>query len=229
MDIRLVIFDLDDTLYPEIQFVYSGFLKVSEYLSKKFNRSKKDFFRFLVSSFEKGIRGNNFDLLLEEFDINEDINTLVQIYRNHYPKISLYPDSKYILEYLRIRGFKIALITDGYLTTQLNKINALGIWRYFDKIVINDISLGIDKKKEEGFLEVLNALNVDPNNAIYIGDNPKKDFVVPNKLGMSSIRIIREEGIYKLVENNNQYPPKFIIYNLRSLIKVLEKCWGEVI
>jgi len=222
VSVRLVIFDLDDTLYPEIQFVYSGFLKVSEYLSKKLDIDRLKLFEFLISSFEKGIRRNNFDLLLEKFGIEEDVGTLVQIYRNHYPKISLYPDSKYILEYLKSRTFKIALITDGYPVTQFNKIGALRLTRYLDAISVNDISRGESKLYEKSFLKVLKALDVQPDKAVYVGDAPEKDFVVPNKLGMCSVRVIRKEGLYSSKDDNSEFPPDYKITSLVKLKEILE-------
>lgn len=223
MSWELIVFDLDDTLYPEVQFVYSGFLAVSDYLASKFNLDKKQIFDFLIFSFENGNRRKNFDLLIEKFKIPESVNKLVRTYRNHYPKISLYPDSKYILEYLKSKTFKVALITDGYPITQFNKIDALRLIRYLDVISVNDISRGESKLNEKSFLKVLKALNVQPDKAVYVGDNPEKDFVIPNKLGMLSVRIIRKEGLYSSKDDDPEFPPDYKIPSLVELIEIIER------
>jgi putative hydrolase of the HAD superfamily len=222
MDI-LVAFDLDDTLYPELEFVHSGFYCVSNYLAKKYNLNGEEIYKFLIDSLDKGIKGTNFDILLEWAGVDEDVSKLVDIYRNHKPEIKLYPDSKYILNFLKNNGVKIALITDGYPKTQTNKINSLGIEHYFDKIKINDISKGITKKLKEPFIEILNELNIEPQNSFYIGDNPQKDFILPNALGMTSVRIIRENGIYSNINPiNPNTKPKYVVDDLKELIKILK-------
>lgn len=217
----MAIFDLDDTLYPEKEFVYSGFQKVSEYVSKKFKLKKSDVFRFLLKNFEKGSRKKNFDVLIEKFKIEEDVKNLIQIYRNHKPKIHLYPDSRYALKKLKDKKIKIALITDGVPKVQSNKIKALDIEKIFDLIVINDLRKNIAKKDKKGFETIIKKLKVKPSECIFVGDNPEKDFVAANQMGFVSVRILRKEGIYKSLKNNARYPPDFTIKNMRYLNNIL--------
>ena len=43
--IKVIIFDLDDTLYEEKKFVQSGFLAVAGYIKEQFKVIKKNFSR----------------------------------------------------------------------------------------------------------------------------------------------------------------------------------------
>ncbi len=55
--IRLVIFDLDDTLYNERDFVYSGFMEVATYLSNKYGIDKNILFDDMVNILNSRGRG----------------------------------------------------------------------------------------------------------------------------------------------------------------------------
>ena len=196
MKFDAIILDLDDTLYKEIDFIKSGFLEVSSYLSMKYQYSQDFIYNELLLDFIKGVRKNNFNIMLEKINANkEELEKLIEIYRYHKPNIYLCHDSREILNYLKER-YKLALITDGIIKTQNNKIDALGIRDFFDMIIINEIANGIDKSSKEPFIKLMNVLKISPNNSVFIGDNPLKDFIIPKKLGMLSIRIKRIGGIY---------------------------------
>lgn len=218
--IKLLISDLDDTLYPEVNFTYSGFRVVSDYLANKYHLSSEHLFQFLKKSFLNGFRGNNFNLLLDEFNIKENINNLINLFRKHEPQISLYPDAKEILNFLKNQQIKLILITDGYPITQKNKIAALKIKDYFDKIIINDISKGKDKSNQKIYVDLINKMKINLSDIIFIGDNPKKDFKAPAKLGIRSIRIIRKKGIYR--QDKDVQKPDFTITSLDSIKKIIK-------
>ena len=59
----ILIFDLDDTLYKEREFVKSGFKAVSRYLHFKFNLNEKKIFLQLLKILKKNGRGKIFDIL----------------------------------------------------------------------------------------------------------------------------------------------------------------------
>jgi len=183
----VIVFDLDDTLYDEVDFVKSGFLEISEYLGDK------KYFEFMWDEFRKNGSGKVFNKLIDEFNIKIPLNKLIEIYRFHFPKITLPKESKELLKFAKIS----ALITDGHYITQQNKYKALNL----------DINLPIftdfyhTKKPElKPFQMVMDKY---PNEKyIYISDNPKKDFFAPKKLGWGTIRYKNPNGIYKDIKNN---------------------------
>ena len=87
--IKAIFFDLDDTLYNEIDYVMSGFKVVSSYISSQFDLSQKEVFKILKQDFKEGVRAKNFNLLIEKLDLNCDPLILVEMYRKHNPSISL--------------------------------------------------------------------------------------------------------------------------------------------
>ena len=66
---QLVAFDLDDTLYPEREFVQSGFTAVAQHLADAGVIDAESFFNAATSLFVAGARGNIFNLALERLTV----------------------------------------------------------------------------------------------------------------------------------------------------------------
>ena len=79
-NLKAIVFDLDDTLYPEMEFVMSGFRAVAKYLAKKYKLSSSKIFNILKSDFKKGIREKNFNFLLEKLNLSKkELKSLIKI------------------------------------------------------------------------------------------------------------------------------------------------------
>ncbi len=217
--IKAVIFDMDDTLYPEYEYVFSGFKAVDEYLISK---GTFGFFNMATHLFEKGERGKIFNQALECLDVSyskDDIFNLVSIYRNHLPTINLFPDALQILETLKDK-MPLGLISDGYFKVQQMKVQALGLTNYIEKIVLTD-EFGRNAWKPSPIpYQILSKhFNLNTNELIYVGDNESKDFITANQLGWTTVQIIRDSNEYKNVEATINYRAHF---KIKSLIEVLE-------
>ena len=142
---------------------------------------------------------------------------VLDIYRNHFPSIQLYKDSKIFLNRLLSYGHEMSLITDGRSITQRNKLSALGIESFFKNIIISE-EVNSEKPSEYNFRMVMN--NKFAENYIYIADNPKKDFITPNKLGWTSICLLdRGQNVHKQNFNiSGEYLPQFSISSFEELI-----------
>lgn len=215
--IKAVIFDMDDTLYPEHEYVKSGFKAVDDFLLGK---NIQGFYRLASDYFENGRRGKIFNEVLDTLNISykeQDITELINVYRNHHPKISLFEDARQLINDLSSE-YPLGLITDGYVNTQRNKVNALKLKEDFKKIIITD-ELGREHWKPSKLpYEIMKEyFNVYHSELVYIGDNVKKDFVTAKKLGWTTIQIIRETGEYY----NHPIDDKFKAnYQLKSLLEV---------
>ncbi len=198
--ITVVVFDLDDTLYDEIDYCRSGFAAVAEYLANLPGVHPADrIFAALWGQFSAGNRTKTFNAALDELDIAFDsirIKQLVDVYRNHVPRIALPDESREILDELRTK-YKLALLTDGFLPAQQLKVRALGIEGYFAVIIYTE-QLGREfwKPSPVGFEKIMYDLGAEPDNMVYIADNENKDFIAPNSLGFSTIRLVRPAGMH---------------------------------
>ena len=225
--ITTVIFDLDDTLYDEIEYCRSGFASVSEFLADLPEApTAGPIFDCLWGQFTIGNRIKTFNATLDEFDIvydDELIQKLIKVYRNHTPKITLPKESENILRQLSDKC-TLALLTDGFLPAQRLKVQVLGIERYFKCIVYTE-QLGREywKPSPVGFEKIMEALNVKPETIVYVADNEKKDFIAPNKLGFLTVQIIRPARIHTESSVEPDAAPQYLIRKITELPKLLEK------
>ncbi len=226
--ITTVVFDLDDTLYDEIEYCKSGFSAVAEFLaeSKKEAPPAESIFAALWRQFTAGNRRNIFNAALDEFKISYDdrfIEELVKVYRNHTPKITLPQDSRDILCELRAK-YTLALITDGYLPGQKLKVQSLEIEDFFKCIVYTE-QLGREfwKPSPAGFEKIIEILKAKPEDMVYIGDNEKKDFIAPNKLGFLTIQLIRPARLHTKSSTEPDGHAQHVIHKISQLPALLDK------
>lgn len=198
--ITTVVFDLDDTLYDEVDYCRSGFLSVSRFLTRLSDIAcSDDVFACFWRHFTQGNRTRTFDAALDDLGIACDerlIAQLVEVYRCHRPAIELPPDSREVLD--RLQGeYTLALLTDGFLPAQRLKVQALDIERYFETVVYTE-ELGRQywKPSPAGFEKLIETLGVPPAQMAYIADNEGKDFIAPNRLGMLTVQVLRPARLH---------------------------------
>lgn len=226
--ITTIVFDLDDTLYDEIDYCRSGFAAVAKALASMPGSAadaETILFNLFWQEFTAGNREKIFNVALEKLGIplsQDTIERLVMLYRVHKPAITLPPSSKAVLDALH-KKYTLALLTDGYLPAQELKVAALGIKKYFKHIVYTE-ALGRQfwKPSPVGFEGILMALNVNAENCVYVGDNEIKDFIAPNRLGFTTIKLIRPNGIHTEKGTHPLAPAAHTITDLLALPKLLE-------
>jgi putative hydrolase of the HAD superfamily len=191
--IRGVVFDLDDTLYLERDFVWSGFRHVAVMLGGLGEISVDEALFQLWHLFQRGVRGDTFDRLLDahpRLAKKIGVEDLVSAYRSHMPSISLLPGSVNLLRCLRTTGVRIGILSDGPLDSQRAKVRALRLNALVAPVILTD-SWGRQfwKPDPRGYLAAAQLWGLEPGELMYIGDNPAKDFVTPRRLGWQTVRL----------------------------------------
>jgi putative hydrolase of the HAD superfamily len=194
---KAVVFDLDDTIFREADYVRSGFRAVADLLGRTHGLPAEDVHRRLVSMFEAGVRGNTFDLLLGELGVSDvDAARLIEEYRSHDPEIRPFPGVPELLHSLSGK-VPLGLVSDGYLEVQRRKLAALGLGELFRAVVFTD-ELGREHWKPHPlpFRTVLERLGVEGEEAVYVADNPTKDFFGARSVGMFTVQCRHSGGDY---------------------------------
>ena len=200
------VFDLDDTLYLERDYVRSGFKQVGLYAEQELDIP--DFAERAWSLFLAGHRGNIFDKILQERGRGRERSTvelLVSLYRSHTPDICLLPDTLLCLNALHNK-VQLAIISDGALASQRNKIAALRLRQWFDPILLTE-ELGPSQAKPcpSAFRLLQKQFGFDAAHFYYLADNPAKDFIAPRRLGWRTVRVRRKEGLHSGVEAEGEW------------------------
>jgi len=207
----VIVFDLDDTLYNELDFLKSAYIEIAKSLNAE---NWKPLYQYMFSLYRS--RENVFNKIASDF--GRDSAELIEMYRNHNPRIELFNGALDIINEIKQKGGKIGIITDGRTTTQTAKIKALGLFDTIDKIIISE-AIGTEKPNIANYKAIEVAL---PNsNYCYIADNFKKDFITPKTLGWTTIGLL-DNGKNIHFEshkyyNKKEYLPDHFIFSIRDI------------
>jgi putative hydrolase of the HAD superfamily len=196
--VHAVLFDLDDTLYPEREYVRSGFRAIGEWAEQRLGISQVLVRADLQSFFDAGFRRDAFQWWLAEKNLPEGLLAeMTRAFRAHEPHIALRPEAVRLLDELKEAGFSIGLITEGRRAVQAGKVRALELNRWMKVVVIlGEEDTQIWKPSVAPFERALQALSTPAGESVYIGDNPQKDFRGARQLGMRTIRIRYADGMH---------------------------------
>lgn len=176
----VVVFDLDDTLYNELDFLKSAYIFIAQYLEPK---KWKTLYVSMFSMYRSKI--NVFEKIAVIYQ--KDPHFLIEMYRDHLPHIELFDGVMDVFKGIKQKEGKIGIITDGRSNTQRSKIESLKIIDFIDMIVISD-EIGSEKPSVANFEAMENEIK--GLTYYYIADNLKKDFVTPNERGWQTIGLI---------------------------------------
>ncbi len=223
--IAAVVFDLDDTLYPEREYAFSGFEAVAEAFTDRLGHPA-DSAAAMRRLFDSEHRPRVFDSLLAELGSEKNrelIERMIDVYRTHRPTIRLFPDADVVLNELR-GAFRLALLSDGRTSTQWAKIDALGLRDRFDAILItSELGPGFAKPSPRPFDCISTRLQVAGSRSVYVADNPAKDFLAPNALGWTTVQVRRADGLYRDQTPPPGGEPHQVIDSLDRLVCMIEQ------
>lgn len=187
---KVLLIDMDDTLFDEGSYVESGFKAVARYLEQERDLPSDYSFPSMMAFLNLEGRGQVFDRIIERFEVRGAaglVEKCVQIYRNHEPDICVYDGVEATLATLSAQH-ELALVTNGLELMQEKKLTALGIEAHFKCVVYCD-SIGSPKPDPNGLLRALQALGATTTDALMIGDNPSTDGKAALTAGVDFLRV----------------------------------------
>lgn len=219
----VVVFDVDDTLYLERDYVRSGFRAVGEHIGHS------GFADAAWRLFLDGQRGDIFDRALIGLGLacsQESISELVAVYRSHEPAIELLDDGQQVLMGARRAGFQLAVITDGPVASQRAKVAALGLEGVVDLVVVTaELGDGMSKPHPASYLAVERFFGRRGTELVYVADNPVKDFSTPHRRGWRTVRVRRALGLHSHLDSGKDVDVE--LADLRRWHPATSLCDGE--
>ncbi len=208
MSIKAVIFDIDGTLYPNWKmFLYSiPFFLSHPRLISKFGKIRKELREVRPIKNFYHLQG---ELLGREMGISgEEAETLIreELYgrwQQIFTVLKPFPEIETVLEELRSRGIKLALLSDFPVYPKLRLLGLEGYW----EAEISTEDVGYLKPNPEPFQAAAAAVNEEPPHCLYVGNNYHYDVVGAKGVGMKTAHLTKRPA------NNSLADFSFPTYN----------------
>ena len=228
-DVKAVFFDLDDTLYDCSGSLIGAARKraAKAMVEAGLPVSRKKAFEMQVSFYKKfGPMENIFDRMCESLGCTKDerrkiVKAGFRSYNaDQVENIKPFKDAIPTLSKLEKRGIKRVLITSGIYERQLKKIKVLGLENEFDLVFVHDIEKEPSKYKK--FVRAMKTLGLKPRNIVAIGDKISSEVRMANRLGMTSVRILKGR-FSKMKPRNELEEPDYAVGRLAGLLPLIKK------
>lgn len=214
---HVLVLDLDDTLYEELSFVASGFRAVAAWGEERYGLDRSVSFSTMMMLLESQGRGRVFDTWLQG---RGSVRAALEVYRRHEPDIALWPAAERLLQ--RHRGSALYLVTDGHKAVQARKVSALGLWTRVRGVYLTNRYGTVHAKPSPYCFELIARRERVPIDAlIHVADNPAKDFVGLNPLGVTTVRVLTGQHAHTGARPGAE--AKHRIQDLDTLTGLLEK------
>ncbi|MDF5735690.1 MULTISPECIES: HAD family hydrolase [unclassified Nostoc] len=230
MSYAAIIFDLDNTLlnfelcerqailgaleacgiYLDLHGISeTSFLQVYETYNSKYWRQRETF------SPDELIQ-MSYRSTLAQLDIQTDkISNLSQSFWHIFNHSAVMePDVNEVLTALA-RSYRLAVITNGLVSAQLPRMQAVRIEHFFEEVVVSE-AIGFAKPSPEIFHHALLRLNLTPAQVLYVGDSLKHDYAGATQVKMDFCYYNR-----KSQNLPQEVQPKFIISELLKLLELV--------
>ncbi|MEH7380873.1 HAD family hydrolase [Bacillus sp. JJ1533] len=215
-----MLFDLDDTLLNRDQAVDNMFLLILEKCYEDVQLSTKNAMLIKFKEYDKRSYGHsNKTKVLESFfgDFSPKYrlpnNSIQDFWNEHFPRcFSIDQHTINIVNTIK-RHVKVAIITNGSTQRQKAKIINTHLNDYFDTIIISE-EVGFSKPDKRIFDLALNRLNVQPEDALFVGDNLEKD--------IGGCQHANIKGIWfnpHMIKNDTEIQPYMEINSLDKLLR----------
>ena len=189
-----IVFDLDDTLYPQEEYKRSGFESVAEWVAGRSDSSYETCFDELEKIMNE--KGPSYHYMFDDMAARLGLEPvlvpeMVRVFIRHKPRLACYEGVYPMLERLR-RRFKLGILTDGPVDVQRGKVEALGLDTRMDKVLYSGL-LGREKPDPELFAWFEEAFALPGPVFVYVGDNPDKDFAGAKERNWTTVRVLTGE------------------------------------
>ena len=125
----------------------------------------------------------------------------------------LFPDTLEVLGYLKEKGYKMHLITNGFEKTQYSKLKHSGLKPFFREMITSESS-GSIKPQKEIFYYAMNKTGATVYESIMIGDSIEVDIMGAMNVGMDQVHVNYNDTEQEVI-------PTYTVYHLKELTSFL--------
>jgi putative hydrolase of the HAD superfamily len=193
--IEAVYFDIDDTLYDT-----SGFAELARKAALRvmidagLPLTSQEAYVLLREIIKE--KGSNYDkhfnvLTKRVFGKEEPLLIALGMITYHNVKFALlrlFPDTIPLLIYLKKKGYRLGVISNGLTIKQWEKLIRLGLYHFFDEVVTSE-EAEVEKPNTEIFNLALSRMDCEPHMSVMVGNKFREDIMGAINVGMSAILV----------------------------------------
>lgn len=176
---KAYIFDLDNTLYPEKDYLYQIYYLIGHYLHKQEKLDAKEVTEYLVTLFENVGRQSLFDKLIARYELKSAyMDEFLQLMRSaKLPvKLFLYRKMFDLITELEEDNVMLFILTNGNVQQQINKIKHIAWNGTEEKLKIYFADEFSRKPAPDGVLHILSEYGIEKSDALLIGDSKEDEY-----------------------------------------------------
>ena len=247
MDIRALLFDVNSTLIDietdermeEIYRAIGHFLTYQgiglrrwavhdlyfQVMKEQFEKSLETYPEFDVVAVWREIllrTAGSYTSLLTEERVRQLPLLIAEMQRGISRKrLCLYPQVQETLDQLKPR-YRLAVVSDAQTAYAIPELRAVGLGEYFDPVIISG-DYGYRKPDARLFQKALDALQLLPGQAIFVGNDRYRDIFGAKQLGMKTVLFYNNQGPGR----PEGAEPDYIIYQFSELPRAIEFLSGR--
>ena len=225
--IKVLSFDLDDTLWPCLPTISRAETLLYQWLSDhvpvitqsydmhQLRTMRSELFKRhpeLAYDLSK-LRIRSFELLAEEFTLPDDwIEPAFEVFYEARQQITLFDDVKPVLDEL-VKDYRLVSLTNGNADTVKT-----GVDHWFD-FALNSASVGKLKSEPDIYREIQKLTEIDAHQMVHVGDDPQHDVSGAKAAGAYAIWLNRQQKQWLLEDCE----PDAVITELYELPEVIDR------
>jgi len=215
--IKAILFDLDDTLLDRTTSL-GEFVKVHYQRFKLDHVAYETYHRRFMELDQRGYAAKPqvFQALIDDFAVPASVEALLADFQQGaWNSCTVLPGAAAVLIELRVRGYKLGVITNGADWSQMRKLRVTGLLPLLDLIVISE-NEQIKKPDPLMFTRAAERLGVRPEQCAFVGDHARNDIYGAGAVGMKTVWYPGEQ----------QWPaeqaiaPNYTIHSLGELLAI---------
>jgi len=208
---KAVFFDIDDTLLETSSFAeLARRAAINTMVENGLPLEKNEAYDLLKEIVAE--KGSNYDKhfnLLTKTVFGEENNLLIALGMINYHNVKFallrpFPKTTELLIYLKSKGYKLGVISNGITIKQWEKLIRLNLHHFFDEIITSE-EVGFEKPDRRIFEKAIEKMNCKAKNSIMVGNEYKVDILGAIDAGMSAILVnseISDEEKQKIKDEN---------------------------
>ncbi len=130
-------------------------------------------------------------------------------------RLQAYPGVEETIQQLH-QKYHLAVVSDGQTAYAISELHTVGLSGYFDPIIVSG-NFGYRKPDIRLFSAVLNDMNMEPAEVVFVGNDMYRDVYGAQKLGIKTVFFMSNQG----VQEKEGVKPDYIIYNFPELLNAI--------